>query len=75
VGKKIARSDRSGRRGRAKRGKYSIPDNFTQRICRSVTLTAYSIAYIFEIVKGFWMNFEEILMGWTEGVDKWGILW
>jgi hypothetical protein len=75
VGKKIARLDRGRTAWRAKRGKYSIPDNFTQRICRSVTLTAYSIAYIFEIVKGFWMNFEEILMGWTEGVDKWGNLW
>ena len=43
-------------------GKYSILDNFTQRICRSVILTAYSIPYFCEIVKGFETKFEEFLM-------------
>ena len=42
-----------------RKGKYSILDNFTQRICRSVILTAYSIPYFPGIVKGVMTNFEE----------------
>ena len=44
------------------KGKYSILDNFTQRICRSVILTTYSIPYFCEIVKGVETKFEEFLM-------------
>ena len=60
-----------GIRGCGKEG-YSIRDNFTQRICRSVILTAYSIAHFRGFVKGIWTNFEEFLVECTEGVDKWG---
>jgi hypothetical protein len=37
----------------AREGKYSVFDNFTQRICRSVTLTSYSITHFGGNVKGF----------------------
>ena len=43
-----------------KRGKYSIRDNFTQRICRSVILTDNSIPYFRAVVKREMTNFGEI---------------
>ena len=63
-----------GMRARGREG-YSILDNFTQRICRSVILTAYSIAHFRGFVKGIWTIFEEFLMKWAEGVDKRGKVW
>ena len=50
-------------------------DNFTQRICRSVILTSYSIAQFLKFVKGVWTNFEVFLRKLGLGVDKGEDMW
>ena len=45
-------------------------DNFTQRICRSVTLTVYSIAHFPVNVKGFLRIFEVFLRILSEGMTS-----